>query len=105
MSFSHLHVASAYSLRHGVSSPQDLVARAVELDLPALALTDRDGLYGAVRFMQACLTQGLSGILGVDLALAEPEEPRRTPPAVGPGRTPERRGSCCWLAAAGAGQR
>ena len=79
MSFSHLHVASAYSLRHGVSSPQDLVARAVELDLPALALTDRDGLYGAVRFMQACLTQGLSGILGVDLALAEPEEPRRTP--------------------------
>jgi len=79
VSFSHLHVASAYSLRHGVSSPQDLVARAVELDLPALALTDRDGLYGAVRFMQACLTQGLSGILGVDLALAEPEEPRRTP--------------------------
>ena len=42
--------------------------RAAELDQPAIALTDRDGLYGAVRFMQACMNNGMSGILGVDLA-------------------------------------
>ncbi|MGB3014270.1 MAG: PHP domain-containing protein, partial [Candidatus Nanopelagicales bacterium] len=66
--FAHLHVASYYSLRHGVCSPQELVQRAAELDQPAIALTDRDGLYGAVRFMQACMNNGMSGILGVDLA-------------------------------------
>ena len=66
--FSHLHVASYYSLRHGVCSPRDLVQRAVDLELPALALTDRDGLYGAVRFMQACMEQGMPGVLGADLA-------------------------------------
>ena len=37
--FTHLHVASGYSLRHGASSPQALVDRAVEQGLPALALT------------------------------------------------------------------
>ena len=73
-------MASYYSLRHGVCSPRELVQRAVELDLPALALTDRDGLYGAVRFMQACLEQGMPGILGVDLALpTQAQTPGRTP--------------------------
>ncbi len=86
MMFTHLHVASFYSLRHGVCSPRELVQRAVELDQSALALTDRDGLYGAVRFMQACQEQGVSGILGVDLA--QPEDP--APAAV---RTPARGGT------------
>ena len=45
--FAHLHVASGFSLRHGTTTPEDLVARAAELGQPALALTDRDGLYGA----------------------------------------------------------
>jgi error-prone DNA polymerase len=60
--------------------------RAVELDLPALALTDRDGLYGAVRFMQACLEHRMPGILGVDLAMPAPEQS-------GAGRTPARGGT------------
>ena len=82
--FAHLHVASYYSLRHGVCSPQELVQRAAELDQPAIALTDRDGLYGAVRFMQACMNNGMSGILGVDLAQHptvsdRPEAVHRTP--------------------------
>ena len=84
--FSHLHVASYYSLRHGVCSPQELVARAVELDAPAIALTDRDGLYGAVRFMQACLEQSMPGILGVDLA--QPDDQQRPT-----SRTPARGGT------------
>jgi error-prone DNA polymerase len=67
--FVHLHVASGYSLRHGASSPADLVARAAALGQDALALTDRDGLYGTVRFVLACRDAGIDPILGLDLAV------------------------------------
>ncbi|HET8602908.1 MAG TPA: DNA polymerase III subunit alpha [Marmoricola sp.] len=66
--FVHLHVASGYSLRYGASHPHVLVERAVEHEMDALALTDRDGLYGAVRFVNACSAAGIRPILGVDLA-------------------------------------
>lgn len=82
MSFAHLHVASGFSLRHGTTQPEDLVARAVELGQPALALTDRDGLYGAVRFVRAATAAGIAPVLGVDLAVggaARAPERRRTP--------------------------
>jgi len=68
--FAHLHVASSYSLRYGTASPTALAARAAELGQPALALTDRDGLYGAFKHAQACAEVGLKPILGADLALA-----------------------------------
>jgi len=71
-SFVHLHVASGYSLRHGASSPAALVARAAALGQDSLALTDRDGLYGAVRFVLACRDAGIAPIVGVDLAFAAP---------------------------------
>jgi error-prone DNA polymerase len=70
--FAHLHVASAYSMRHGASMPADLVARAVEHGQSTLALTDRDGVYGAVRFVQACDAAGITPVLGADLALDLP---------------------------------
>jgi DNA polymerase III alpha subunit len=44
MSFIHLNVASGYSLKYGTTQPHDLVQRAAEFEMPALALTDRDGL-------------------------------------------------------------
>ncbi|NYF96800.1 DNA polymerase III subunit alpha [Janibacter cremeus] len=91
MSFAHLHVASGFSLRHGTSTPEDLVARAVELGQPALALTDRDGLYGAVRFVRAASAAGVAPVLGVDLAVGA-----RTGPAQrrgSPTRTPVRGGA------------
>ena len=72
MDFAHLHVASAYSLRHGATMPADLVARAAEHGQSSLALTDRDGVYGVVRFAQACSAAGVTPILGVDLALDLP---------------------------------
>ncbi|MFC9970070.1 DNA polymerase III subunit alpha [Spirillospora sp. NPDC127200] len=65
----HLHVASAYSLRHGVAPPAALARRAAELGMDALALTDRDGLYGAVKHVRACREAGVRPILGADLAL------------------------------------
>ncbi|PPK95251.1 error-prone DNA polymerase [Kineococcus xinjiangensis] len=78
--FTHLHVASGYSLRYGTATPAALVARAVELEMDALALTDRDGLYGAVKFVLACREAGIAPVLGVDLAV-EPTELVRGLPA------------------------
>jgi error-prone DNA polymerase len=71
--FTHLHVASSYSLRFGTATPAALVARAAELGMPALALTDRDGLYGAFKHVQACAEAGIKPILGADLALRLPQ--------------------------------
>ena len=68
--FVHLHVASSASMRYGACHPDELVRRAAGLGQSALALTDRDGLYGAVRFVRACQQEGVAPVLGVDLALA-----------------------------------
>ena len=70
--FAHLHVASGFSMRYGASMPEDLVERAAAHGQGALALTDRDGLYGAVRFATACGRAGIAPVLGVDLAV-EPD--------------------------------
>ena len=67
--FAHLHVASGFSMRYGASMPEDLVERAADHGQGALALTDRDGLYGAVRFATACGRAGIAPVLGVDLAV------------------------------------
>ncbi len=64
-----LHAHSDHSLLDGVSSPEALVARAAELRMPALALTDHDGLYGAVRFVQAAQEAGIKPILGTEITL------------------------------------
>ncbi|MFC5908374.1 DNA polymerase III subunit alpha [Streptacidiphilus monticola] len=72
-SFVHLHVASGYSLRYGTATPQALVERAAEYGMDGLALTDRDGLYGAVRFAEACAGAGLHPVLGADLAVGTPQ--------------------------------
>ena len=77
--FVHLHVASGYSLQYGASHPHVLVERAAEQEMDTLALTDRDGTYGAVK-----LRPGLPGGRA-------PAGPRRRPgghPAGRRGRTP-----------------
>ena len=88
--FAHLHVASGFSMRYGASMPEDLVERAAAHGQGALALTDRDGLYGAVRFATACGRAGIAPVLGVDLAV-EPlarGTARCRRPAPRPGRMP-----------------
>ena len=67
--FTHLRTCSAYSFKYGTTQPQDLVARASEYEMPALALTDRNGLAGAIRFAQSCVDYGVAPIIGVDLAI------------------------------------
>jgi error-prone DNA polymerase len=69
MSFIHLNVASGYSLKYGTTQPSDLVQRAAQFEMPALALTDRDGLAGAIRFTQSCVEYGIAPIIGVNCAI------------------------------------
>jgi error-prone DNA polymerase len=88
--FVHLHVASGYSLRYGASHPHTLVERAAEQEMDTLALTDRDGTYGAVKFARACYAAGIRPVLGVELA-HHPTQPWAAPAA--PTRTPVRGGS------------
>ncbi|SDO85602.1 DNA polymerase III, alpha subunit [Pedococcus dokdonensis] len=92
--FVHLHVASGFSMRYGTSTPEALVERAAQHRQPILALTDRDGLYGAVRFVQAATAAGIAPVLGVDLAVG-PDAPRPgevgAPPTAA--RTPVRGGA------------
>lgn len=64
-----LHAHSYYSLLDGVPSPEELVQRAVEWDMPALALTDHDALYGAPRFDRAARQAGLKPIFGAEITL------------------------------------
>ncbi|HQR25776.1 MAG TPA: DNA polymerase III subunit alpha [Nocardioides sp.] len=87
--FAHLHVASGYSLQYGASHPHTLVERAAEQEMDLLALTDRDGTYGAVRFAKACLHAGLRPVLGVDLAYRPTGS---VPPRTGPPRRSPVRG-------------
>ncbi|MFB7090234.1 DNA polymerase III subunit alpha [Streptomyces sp. NPDC056296] len=71
--FTHLHTVSGFSARYGASHPERLAERAVERDMDALALTDRDTLAGTVRFAKACAKAGVRPLFGADLAVAAPE--------------------------------
>ena len=75
-------------MRYGTSTPAALVERAAEHGQPVLALTDRDGLYGAVKFVQAATAAGIAPVLGVDLAVLAGEpgfRPGSGPAAYGTG--------------------
>src|SRR5438034_9457153 len=67
--FVHLNVRSYFSMKDGAFSPEDLAARAAELGMPAVAITDRDGLYGAPRFAAACVRVGVRPIFGAALTV------------------------------------
>ena len=65
-----LHCHSYYSLLDGASSPEALLDRAVALGMPALAITDHDGLIGAVEFWRAARERGIRPIIGAEVTLA-----------------------------------
>jgi len=67
--FVHLDVRSYFSIKEGAFSPEALARRAGELGMPAVALTDRDGLYGVARFVEACEHEGVRPILGASLTI------------------------------------
>src|SRR5436305_10867553 len=59
-----LHSHSNFSFLDGGSHPYELAVRAAELEMPALAITDHGGVYGAVRHLQACRKLGVKPIIG-----------------------------------------
>src|SRR4029079_15027894 len=75
----HLHCHSHYSLLDGASRVPELVARAKELGMNALALTDHGNLFGAIEFYSECKDAGLNPVLGYEAYVA-------------PGRRNEREG-------------
>ena len=87
MSFVHLHLHTTFSFGDGACRIDEVVAAAAGMNMPALAATDHEGLYGAVRFYQACKAAGIKPIVGVELTVeptAAPSEPPRQPSAEAP---------------------
>ena len=70
MSFVHLHTHSEYSLLDGANRISDLIRRANELEMPALALTDHGTMYGAWTFHEQAKRAGLKPILGMEAYVA-----------------------------------
>ncbi len=67
--FVHLHVHSPFSFLDGASGIEDLVAAAAGFGMPALALTDHDGVGGAVRFHRACAAAGIKPVQWAEVTL------------------------------------
>jgi error-prone DNA polymerase len=65
-----LHARSAFSFLHGASTPEDLIAAGAELEMPAMALLDRDGVYGAPRFHMAAKKSGIKAHIGAEIAVS-----------------------------------
>jgi DNA polymerase-3 subunit alpha len=72
--FIHLKVRSAYSLTEGANKVDKVVALAKENAMPAVAVTDRNNLFGALEFSQYAAKAGIQPIVGVDLAIRREEE-------------------------------
>ena len=75
--YAELHSWSNFTFLEGASHPEELVAEAVELGLAGVALTDRDGLYGAVRFAKAAKHTRLAAMCGTELTIYEGVKPPR----------------------------
>lgn len=89
--FCHLHVHTHYSALDGACKLDDLVRRAVELGMPALAITDHGMLSGIIQFYQQCRKAGIKPIIGLEAYVVEDRFRKR-------GRTRNAGISLCWRA-------
>ncbi len=71
MPYIELHATSSFSFLRGASFPEQLAEVAAELQLPAMALIDRNGVYGSQRFAAACREQGVRGLTGAELTMED----------------------------------
>src|SRR5437588_6286163 len=71
MRYVELHAGSAFSFLRGASFPEQLAETAAELEMPAMALLDRNGVYGAQRFSVAAREQNVRPIIGCELSLED----------------------------------
>ena len=74
MSYAELNACSAFSFLRGASFPEQIAERAAELGIPAVALLDRNGVYGAQRFSVACREHGVRPIIGAYLTMEDGSE-------------------------------
>src|SRR5438067_7686754 len=70
-SYVELHACSAFSFLRGGSFPEHLAEVAAELEMPAMALLDRNGVYGAQRFSVAAREQNVRPIVGAELSMED----------------------------------
>jgi len=70
-----LHARSAFSFLEGVSVPEELIAAAAEMGMPAMALLDRDGVYGAPRFHLAAEKLGIKAHVGAEITVKYVQSP------------------------------
>ncbi len=72
MSYVELHARSAFSFLEGASVPEELIAAGLEFKMPAMALLDRDGVYGAPRFHLSAKKNGIKAHIGAELTVQRP---------------------------------
>jgi DNA polymerase-3 subunit alpha len=77
--FTHLHVHSEYSLLDGMSRISQLVAKAKELGMDSLAITDHGAMYGVIEFYRAAREAGIKPIIGCEVYIAPGSRLGRTP--------------------------
>ena len=68
--FVHLHNHTEYSFLDGAIRIKDLVAKAKEFGMPALAITDHGGMFGVVEFYNTCMQNGIKPIIGFEAYVA-----------------------------------
>ena len=73
MSYVELHARSAFSFLEGGSVPEELIAVALQLNMPAMALLDRDGVYGAPRFHLSAKKNGIKAHIGAEISVQRSE--------------------------------
>src|SRR6266481_3275679 len=71
MPYIELHACSAFSFLRGASFPEQLAEVAAELEMPAMALLDRNGVYGAQRFSVAAREHNVRPIIGCELSMED----------------------------------
>src|SRR5690242_436530 len=74
MAYVELHSRSAFSFLEGASVPEELIAAGVALDMPAMALLDRDGVYGAPRFHLSGKKNGIKAHIGAEISVQKPND-------------------------------
>jgi len=71
MDMVHLHVHSQYSMQDGLCSLDDLIKQATKFNMKAVALTDHDGLYGAIQFYKKAKSAGIKPIIGCEIRIKD----------------------------------
>jgi len=78
MEMVHLHVHSQYSMQDGLCSLDDLIKQATKFNMKVVALTDHDGLYGAIQFYKKAKSAGIKPIIGCEIRVKDNQKSNQT---------------------------